>query len=127
MSAVLLSCQPGDDPGPLEDWPFDNPASAYVIRAGAPRTSGRMVSGGPGHVTRAGYWRCTPGAFECTEQGDELMVVLAGHGRLTDLTTGDVTELAPGVTLLIRDGSRVLWTVEDTLTKAFHAYKSGGY
>lgn len=118
---------PGDDVGPLEFWPFDAPESAYRIVGGAPETFGRMDAGGPGHATRLGVWRCTVGAFECTEQGDELMTVLAGRGRITWLKTGETEELMPGVTLFIRDGSRVRWDVFDELTKVFFAHKVEGY
>ena len=68
--------KPGDDVGPLEFWPFDAPESDYVITRGAPKTYGRIDAGGPGHTTRYGIWRCTEGAFGCTEQGDELMTVV---------------------------------------------------
>jgi len=113
--------------GPLEPWPLDNPASAYRIVAGDPRTSGRLDAGGPGHPTRMGLWRCTPGSFDCTEQGDELMTVLSGRGEITDLATGTITALRPGESCFLRDGSRVRWTIHETLTKVFFGHKPGGY
>ncbi len=119
--------RPGDDVGELERWPFDNPASAYRIVAGDPRAFGRLDTGGPGHTTRSGIWRCTPGAFECTEQGDELMTVLAGRCRITWLESGESLDLEPGDTLFIRNGSRVRWTVFDELTKVFFAHLAEGY
>ncbi len=119
--------RPGDDVGALEDWPFDNPASDSVIVSGTPRASGRMEAGGPGHVTRMGIWRCTEGAFECTEQGDELMTVLAGRCRLVDLNTGAVHELGPGDSLFVTDGSRVRWEIAETVTKVFFGHKPGGF
>lgn len=123
----MIRYGPGDDVGMLEHWPFDNPASDYVIRDGAPCASGRLDAGGPGHVTRTGIWRCTPGVFECTEQGDELMTVLKGHCRITDHHTGATVALGPGDTLFIRDGSRVTWDVIEEITKVFHAHKPDGY
>lgn len=119
--------RPTDDIGPLEHWPFDNPASDYRIVQGAPVCSGRLDAGGPGHVTRAGVWRCTQGAFECTEQGDEMMVILQGRCRITDHASGAVLELAPGDTGFTRDGQRVTWEVFETVTKVFFAHKTGGY
>ncbi len=124
---MVITYKPGDDVGPLEVWPFDTPASNYVILSGTPVASGRLDAGGPGHATRYGIWRCTAGAFECTEQGDELMTVLAGRGRITWLETGETTALGPGDTLLVKDGSRVRWDIEVELTKVFFAYKSDGY
>lgn len=119
--------QPGDDAGALEDWPFDNPASDYRILAGAPRASGRLDLGGPGMPMRAGIWCCTRGAFACTEQGDELMTVLSGRCRLRDHATGEVTDLGPGDSLLIRDGMRVTWEIAEDVTKVFFGWKPGGY
>ena len=123
----MIFYKPGDDVGSLEAWPLDNPASAYRIVQGDPRTFGRMDAGGPGHTTRYGIWRCTAGAFECTEQGDELMTVLSGRCRITWLETGDVRDVAPGETLFIQNGSRVRWEVEDEVTKVFFAHKADGY
>ncbi len=123
----MIRYRPGDDVGPLEDWAFDNPASNYRILSGAPRPSGRIDVGGPGQVTRSGIWRCTEGAFDCTEQGDELMTILSGRCRLTLNETGAAYELGPGDSLFVRDRSRVTWEMSETVTKVFFGYKSEGY
>jgi uncharacterized cupin superfamily protein len=123
----MLKYRPGDDVGPLEPWPFDNAASRYAIRQGSPRASGRLEAGGTGEETRLGVWRCTPGVFDCTEQGDELMTVLGGACRLTDHATGRTVELRTGDSLFIRDGSRVTWDVVEEITKVFFGQKAGGY
>ncbi len=123
----MFKYRPGEDVGDLEDWPFDNPLSAYRIVDGTPRASGRLDTGGPGHTTRSGIWRCTPGAFECTEQGDELMTMLAGRCRITWLESGDMCDLEAGDTLFIRNGSRVRWTVAEEVTKVFFAHLAEGY
>lgn len=119
--------RPGDDVGPLEDWPFEPGPSDYRVVTGQPRASGRLDAGGPGHVTRAGIWRCTVGAFECTEQGDEMMTVLEGRCRIHDHATEDVVHLEAGDSYLIKDGSRVTWEILEDVTKVFFAYKAGGY
>jgi len=119
--------KPGDDVGPLEHWPFDNPASDYRITRGNPQTLGRIDAGGPGHPTRFGIWRCTEGSLDCTEQGDELMTILSGACRLTDHATGTVTELQAGDSYYVRDGMRVTWDVSEDLTKVFFGHKPGGY
>ena len=123
----MISYRPGDDVGALASWPFDNPDSDYVIQEGTPRASGRLDAGGPGHLMRAGIWRCTAGVFDCTEQGDELMTVLEGHCRLTDLRSGEAREAGPGESLFVRDGSRVRWEVTQDVTKVFFGHKSDGY
>lgn len=117
----------GYEPGPLEHWPFDNPDSDYRILDGSPRASGRLDAGGAGHPTRTGIWRCTAGRFECTEQGDELMTILSGRCRITNHATGDSTDLGPGDSCFIRDGSRVTWDVLEDVTKVFFGHKPGGY
>jgi uncharacterized cupin superfamily protein len=118
---------PGDDVGALERWPFDNPLSDYQIKEGSPRASGRMDVGGSGHATRTGIWRCTKGVFECTEQGDELMTILSGRCRMTNLTSGEVQELGPGDSLFVRDGSRVVWDIIEDVTKVFFGHKPDGF
>ena len=123
----MIGYAPGADVGPLEEWPMVGPASNYVILRGDPRTCGRIDAGGPGHGTRLGIWRCTPGAFECTEQGDELMTILAGRCRLTDHATGETRDLAVGDSLFVRDGSRVTWDVAEEVTKVFFGWKANGY
>ena len=123
----MIPYHPGDDVGPLEDWPFDNPASAYFIHAGDPRTSGRIDAGGPGHATRLGIWRCTVGTFECTEQGDELMTILSGRCRLTDHASGKTFDLGPHDSHFVRDCTRVTWDVIEDVTKVFFGHKPGGY
>ncbi|PRY73739.1 cupin domain-containing protein [Marivita geojedonensis] len=123
----MFKYRPGDDVGELEDWPFDNPLSNYQIKNGDPKASGRLDAGGPGHTTRTGIWRCTKGMFECTEQGDELMTILSGCCRLTDMISGESTELSTGDSLFIRDGSRVTWDIFEDVTKAFFGFKADGF
>jgi uncharacterized cupin superfamily protein len=65
--------------------------------------------------------------FECTEQGDELMTILSGHCRLTDMNTGETTELSTGDSLFVRDGSRVTWDIIDDVTKVFFGFKADGF
>lgn len=123
----MLKYKPGDDVGELEDWPFDNPLSDYKIKEGAPKASGRLDAGGPGYTTRTGIWRCTKGAFECTEQGDELMTILSGRCRLTDMANGHVSDLESGDSLFVRDGSRVTWDIIEDVTKVFFGQKADKY
>jgi len=111
----MLTYRPGDDVGVLELWPFDNPASAYRVLAGTPMASGRLDEGG------------APGVFECTEQGDELMTMLAGRCIITDLSNGNTVTLNPSDSLFIRDGMRVKWDVQEEVTKVFMGWKPDGY
>jgi len=123
----MFKYKPGDDLGPLENWPFDNPLSDYRIKEGQPKASGRMDAGGPDHTTRTGIWRCTKGVFECTEQGDELMTILSGRCRLIDMASGHINNLETGDSLFVRDGSRVTWDIIEDVTKVFFGHKPHGF
>ena len=122
-----MKYKPGDDVGPLEHWPFDAPVSAYRIVDGTPKAFGRLEAGGPGHTTRFGIWRCTKGVFECIEQGDELMTILAGRCQLTLLETSEAQDLGPGDSLFVRDTAHVRWDVSEVVTKVFLGHKANGY
>ena len=126
-AAPITTYRVGDNVGPLEHWPFDAPASAYVIVEGTPRASGRLDTGGAGHTTRSGIWHCTKGVFDCTEQGDELMTLLSGRCVITDLATGQETALGPGDTAFLRDQMRVRWTILEDVTKVFFGHRRAGY
>lgn len=117
----------GDDVGPLEHWPFDNPDSEYKIIEGDPKTFGRIDFGGVNHATRYGIWRCTKGVFACTEQGDELMTILSGRCRITQHSTGEICDLGPGDSLYVYDGQSVTWDVREDVTKVFFGHKASGY
>jgi len=119
--------KPGGNVGPLEDWPFENPASNYRIKEGNPKASGRIDIGGEGHTTRHGIWCCTKGTVECTEQGDEMMTVLSGKCRLIDHATSEVITLEPSDSYFTRDGSRVTWEVIEDITKVFFGYKANKF
>ncbi len=115
------------DVGLLVHWPFDNPLSDYRTLDGTPICHGRLDAGGPGHEMRRGFWRCSAGVFECTEQGDELMTVLHGACRITDLETAECQALGAGDSLFLRDGMRVRWEIPEEVTKVFFGWKPGGY
>ena len=119
--------KPGAEIGVLQPWLFDNPESNYKILSGAPAASGRIDTGGAGYTTRSGIWRCTAGAFECTEQGDELMTLLSGRCHLTDQSTGKSHELGAGDSLFMPDGHRVTWEIMQEVTKVFFGNKPGGF
>ena len=114
------------DIGALEDWPFDNPASDYRITRGNPRASGRLDAGGPGAKTRLGLWRCTAGAFECTELGDELQTILTGRVRLIK-ADGTAHDFGPGDSFFTHKGERVIWDVVEDVTKVFFSFSDEGF
>ena len=108
----------GEIPQDLEPWPFDNPQSDYKILRGNPQASGRIDAGGNDDLWRLGIWSCTEGAFECTELGDELQMVLGGRLTLTR-ADGETVEAGPGDTIFTRRGERVIWDIHEPVTKVF--------
>jgi len=126
MSA-FLTYPKHDSGGPLEDWPFEAPDSNYKILRGPPRASGRLDAGGPGHTTRVGIWRCTVGAFCCTEQGDELITVLSGRCSIFVHDTKQTIDLTVGDTAFLRDGVRGTWTIHEDVVRVFFGHKASGY
>ena len=110
--------------GDLEDWPFDNPDSDYRIIRGNPKAAGRIDFGGDHLPTRMGIWTCTEGAFECTELGDELQTILSGRLRLTR-ADGESIQCVAGDSVVTRKGERVVWDIEEDVTKVFFTYLGG--
>ena len=115
-----------EDEGPLQEWPWENPASRYVLHDGTtPRASGRIDHQTP--TTRTGIWHCTVGKMECTEQGDELMTILHGVVEITDTATGQTVTIKAGDSMKIFDQQRLVWNVLEDVTKAFYGFKTDGY
>ena len=109
----------------LEPWPFVGAASNYEILRGEPQASGRMDLGGSGSRHRLGIWRCSPGAFRCTERGDELQTVISGRLRLIE-ADGTAREYGPGDSFFTRKGARVTWDILEEVTKIFFTYDREG-
>ena len=122
----MRSYRPGDDVGELEPWPFEGEASDYQIVTGAPRASGRLDRGGPGETRRLGIWRCTAGAFECNELGDELQTILSGRVRII-WPDGVPEEFGPGDSFFTVRGERMTWDVLEDVTKVFYSYNHDGF
>lgn len=115
----------GQPQSELQDWPFDNPVSDYVILSGEPRASGRIDRGNGSSRHRLGIWRCTRGAFACTERGDELQTVISGR---VWLVRGDASaeEYGPGDSFFTTKGERVEWHVLEDVTKVFFTHDRDG-
>ncbi len=109
----------------LEPWPFDNPQSSYKILRGNPQASGRFDIGNSNRLHSMGIWRCSEGAFECTEQGDEMQTIVSGRLILTS-ADGDSIECGPGDSIFTRKGERVTWDILEEVTKLFFSYNSDG-
>jgi hypothetical protein len=112
-------------PQNLEPWPFDNPDSDYKILRGDPCASGRLDLGANDAQHRLGIWACSEGAFECTELGDELQTIISGRLILTRVG-GESIECGPGDSIFTRKGERVIWDIQQDVTKIFFTHLGDG-
>ena len=109
----------------LEAWPFQGQESNYQILRGNPRASGRLDIGSNSGQHRMGIWRCTEGAFSCTETGDELQTIIRGHLILTR-DDGESINCNPGDSIFTRKGERLTWDIQQEVTKVFFTYNYAG-
>ena len=121
----MLRYSIGSIPEDLEPWPFEGKASNYKIVRGNPQASGRLDMGGPNSRHRLGIWRCTAGAFECTERGDELQTILDGQLRIIR-ADGSAHAFGPGDSFFTRKGERVVWDIIKDVTKVFFTHDRDG-
>jgi uncharacterized cupin superfamily protein len=82
-----------------------------------------IVSGAPtaalGEVDdNVGIWEMTPGVVADIEV-DEVFVVVAGHGSVRLIESGETIELAPGAVVRLSAGEQTEWTVAETLRKVY--------
>lgn len=115
----MLTYRPDIQQEDLEHWPFERETSNYKILDGNPRASGRIDREDAN--SRLGIWACTKGAFECTEQGDELQTVLSGRLRLRH-ADGSSYDFGPGDAFFTRKGERVQWHILEDVVKVFYTH-----
>jgi len=120
----MLKYKRGEDVGELQHWPFTGEASNYEVIRGTPEASGRIDDSGP--TWRVGVWRCTAGAFDCNEPGDELQTILSGRVRIVR-ADGSEHEFGPGDTMFTYQGERVTWDVIEDVTKVFFGRNPDGF
>lgn len=99
------------------NWPDPVEIARERVIAGAPAARTLILEEQPGH--QLGLWQITPGEFTTDHAGYiEYIHILSGTGRLIDLT-GTATELGPGVTVLLQQGWKGRWVVDQILTKVY--------
>ena len=108
---------------PLDQIPFEPlpplaTSPGYEVLDGNPETAIHFFRGDNDSATRLGLWRCTPGTFRCIEKGDELQTLL--EGRLTLVfEDGSEQHLEPGQSIYTEKGEKVIWRIDETVTKVF--------
>lgn len=95
----------------LSPWPL--PASDII--AGKPEVSGHVIVDEPDR--QIGIWQITPGTVRDVE-AEELFVILEGRATV-EIEGGSVLELAPGTVGTLREGTRTVWHVRETLRKIY--------
>jgi uncharacterized cupin superfamily protein len=103
----------------LEPEPLD-PAQ---ILAGAPEVTGRVLWSAPDGSRLRGIWQITPGTVTDVES-DEMFVVVSGRATVA-VEGGPVLELGAGDLGVLREGDRTVWTVHETLRKAYEVTVAG--
>ena len=90
---------------------------AGQIVSGTPESFALTLGETPGTGESCGLWQITPGVVRDTEV-QERSLVFAGRGRV-DFEDGRTIELAPGVALSFEGGEKTVWTIEETVFKAY--------
>jgi len=104
----------GLSPSPLPE--------AWVL-GGAPRASASALTRSRDGGFISGVWECTPGRFRWYFACDEVIVVLAGSGRVRVGQEEHV--LRPGTSVFFPVGTDSEWQIEATLRKHFtHRFPS---
>ncbi|THA80807.1 cupin domain-containing protein [Streptomyces sp. A0592] len=88
------------------------------IVSGDPVVTGKVLwESADGRQVR-GIWQITPGVVTDTE-ANELFVVVSGRATV-EVEGGGTLEVGPGSACVLREGDKTVWTVHETLRKAYH-------
>lgn len=94
-----------------------DPIEAGQIISGSPESFALTLGENQGTGESCGLWQITPGVVRDVEV-QERSLVLAGRGRV-EFEDGSVVGLAPGVALSFDGGEKTVWTIEETVFKAY--------
>ena len=104
---------------PVTDQLEPDPLDPGQIVSGEPETSSLILAeSGDGSET-CGLWRCTPGTVTDTEV-EESFLVITGEARVEFDDGRDLT-FRPGDTHTFKGGEKTVWTVRETVLKAYWA------
>jgi len=95
-----------------------DPLRPDQIVSGTPEVSGKVLWESRDGKRCRGIWQITPGVARDIE-GDEIFVVTSGRATVERQDTGEIIELAPGMVAILDAGAPTLWTVHETLRKAY--------
>jgi hypothetical protein len=103
----------------LEPDPLD---PEQVVR-GNPETSSLTLAESEDGDETCGFWRCTPGTMTDTEV-EESFLIITGEARVEFEDGRDLT-FGPGDTHTFAGGEKTVWTVRETVLKAYWARIAG--
>ncbi len=92
------------------------PIEPSWVLSGTPTAHNKLLSTSKDTTACTLVWNCTPGVFEWQYDKDETIHILAGQAILDDGHQGPRT-ISPGDVVFIPAGSRVHWTVQETIRK----------
>jgi uncharacterized protein len=95
-----------------------DPLDPATIVSGSPEVSGKVLWESPDGKQIRGIWQITPGVVTDTE-ANELFVVISGRATM-EIKGGETIELGPGDACVLEEGAESIWTVHETLRKAYH-------
>ncbi|WP_030766621.1 cupin domain-containing protein [Streptomyces sp. NRRL F-2664] len=88
------------------------------IVSGDPVVTGKVLWESADGKQVRGIWQITPGVVTDVE-ADELFVVVFGRATV-EVEGGETLEVGPGSAAVLREGDKTVWTVHETLRKAYH-------
>ncbi|MEC4572076.1 cupin domain-containing protein [Streptomyces virginiae] len=88
------------------------------IVSGDPVVTGKVLWESADGKQVRGIWQITPGVVTDVE-ADELFVVVSGRATV-EVEGGGTLEVGPGSACVLRAGDKTVWTVHETLRKAYH-------
>lgn len=95
-----------------------DPLDPAQIVSGTPEVSGKVLWESEDGKQIRGIWQITPGVVTDTE-ANELFVVVSGRATI-EIRGGATIEVGPGDACVLEEGDETVWTVHETLRKAYH-------
>ncbi|MCF2529397.1 cupin domain-containing protein [Yinghuangia soli] len=94
-----------------------DPLDPSQIVSGSPEVTGKLLwESEDGKILR-GLWQITPGVVTDTE-ANEMFVVVSGRATI-EIEGGATIEVGPGDACVLEEGAKTVWTVHETLRKAY--------
>jgi uncharacterized protein len=104
---------------PVADQLDPDPLDPDQIVSGSPETFDLTLAESEDGSETCGFWRCTPGTFTDIEV-EESFLMITGEARVEFDDGRDLT-FGAGDTHSFKGGEKTVWTVTETVLKAYWA------